>query len=174
MEYAPSVVCESPSNCLPSRDPERDPAQMFNYRFPDPRRVESVGLDSMDMPLQDWTVNQLGRPAQPADGNQDSKESSSCLLWLGANAGRSVFGDPTEEQAGSNDDTDLWQCGYNLWDWDHRDVYPPSVQIIKEALQRARSMPSHFKEPGEAWDDEALSRSRRQRSDIHFAGGRGC
>jgi hypothetical protein len=153
-----------------SRDFDRLPSQQFYNRFPDQRLVEAIGLADLDTPLQDWTADQLGLLSQRGDGSRDSMGSSSYLLWLGANAGRSIFGEFIGEQE-KGDDTNLWQLGYNVWDWDFEDT-APSTSVIRKACSEVRSMPPPFK-PGMKFDDEAMSRSRRQRSEIWLAGGRG-
>lgn len=154
-----------------SRGSQQDPSQQLKHRFPDERLVVSIDPADIEMPLQDWTAEQLTLLTRPADGVQDSTESSSFMLWLGANAERSIFGDSSEEQD-EIDDTNLWQCGYNLWEWECYGPDPPT-SAIKEACNKVRSRPPHFQRPSVRWDDEMFWRSQKQRSDIWLAGGSG-
>ncbi|CAH0041362.1 unnamed protein product [Clonostachys rhizophaga] len=152
------------------RDSERNPSHQFYYRFPDHRLVEAIGLPDLDTPLQDWTAGQLRSLSQRGDGSRDSTASSSYSLWFGANAGRSIFGESSHVQE-MDDDTNLWELGYNVWDWEFQDS-APSTSVIRKACHEARSMPPPFK-PDMQFDDEVMLRSQRQRSDIYLAGGCG-
>jgi hypothetical protein len=165
-------------NDYQSRDPLREPSQICYHVFPERHAIETIGLSNINAPLQDWTADQLRQLAQPADSVQDSNESSSCLFWLGANAGRSIFGDRIQLDAIDIDDTGLWLCGYNLWDWDRdwdradQDV-ASLVKETKEYCNNVRPLPYSFWERGVKWDDEVQARSQQQRTDIWLAGGRG-
>ncbi|CAG9983956.1 unnamed protein product [Clonostachys byssicola] len=152
-----------------SREFERLPSQQFYHRFPSQRLVVATGLSDLDTPLQDWTADQLGLLSQRGDGPRDSMGSTSYLLWLGANARRSSSGESSDMHE-IDDDTNLWQLGYNVWDWEFPDS-TPSTSVIRKACHEVRSMPPPFK-PDMQFDDVIL-RSQRQRSDIYLAGGDG-
>ncbi|CAG9956013.1 unnamed protein product [Clonostachys rosea f. rosea IK726] len=147
------------------------PSQQFYYRFPDQRFVEAIGLPDLDTPLQDWTAGQLRSLSQRGNGSRDSTESSSYSLWFGANAGRSIFGESSDVQE-MDDDTNLWQLGYNVWDWDFQNTTSRRPLSIRKACGEVRSMPPPFK-PDMQFNDEVMLRSQRQRSDIYLAGGCG-